>query len=147
MIRLPGFRTTLGIAACGVYFWRIQDPKGSYSAFFDATDWLTTTASSLFVADSAVTGFLRNVINLVLLDQVEGFLIGMVFVTLLAAILWPIKAGSKLAARGVKKAFKRKPQPFIYPATAPDEAPPLLLTDIISPQPTESSLPGSSAQT
>lgn len=143
---MPGFRTTLGIAACGIYFWRVQDPKGSYAAFYDATDWLTAAATGLFFEDSAVAGFLRNAFNLVLVDQVEGFLIGVAFVTIVAAILWPFKAGGKLAIKGAKKMFQRKPEPFVYPAAPVVEPKPLTLTQIITPRPEGSSHPGSSAQ-
>ncbi len=127
---VPGFRTTLGIAACGIYYWRVQDPKGSYAIFYDATDWLTRNVTSLFVADGAITNFLRNAINLVLVDQVEGFLIGVAFVTLIAAILWPLKAGGKLAVKGAKKVLRPKQQEFVYPAVPPMPEPPLLRTQI-----------------
>lgn len=135
------FRTTLGIAACGLYAWRVQDPKGAYAAFYDATDWLTTAVSNLFVADGAVTGFLRNTINLVLVDQVEGFLIGIAFVTVIAAVLWPVKAGGRLAVRGAKRAFRRKEKPFVYPARAPADPEPLILTERVNPPPADSSRP------
>ena len=141
-MRRPDFRTTLGVVACAVYVWRVQDPKGSYVAFYDATDWLTTAVSSLFVADGALTGFLRNAINLILVDQVDGFLIGIVFVSLLAAILWPFKAGAQLAVRKVKSLRHRsQPASDFYPGEAP-----LTLTQIITPRPEGSSRPGSSAQ-
>lgn len=136
------FRTTLGIAACGLYAWRVQDPKGAYAAFYDATDWLTTAVSNLFVSDGAVTGFLRNTFNLILVDQVEGFLIGIAFVTVLAAILWPVKAGGRLAVRGAKRALRRKEKPFVYPAQTAAEPEPLVLTERVSPPPTSSSRPG-----
>lgn len=141
-MRRPDFRTVLGVVACAVYVWRVQDPKGSYAAFYDATDWLTTAVSSLFVADGAVTGFLRNAINLILVDQVDGFLIGIVFVSLLAAILWPFKAGAQLAVRKIKALRHcRKPSSDFYPGEVP-----LTLTQVINPRPADSLHPGSSAQ-
>jgi len=112
-MRRPDFRTTLGVVACAVYVWRVQDPKGSYVAFYDATDWLTTAVSSLFVADGAFTGFLRNAINLILVDQVDGFLIGIVFVSLLAAILWPFKAVRSLRCARSNPCVTARNQPLI----------------------------------
>jgi hypothetical protein len=126
----PDFRTSLGIAACGVYFWRVQDPKGSYAVFYDATDWLTTAISGLFVSDGAVVGFIRNAINLVLLDQVEGFLIGIAFVSLLSGLLWPFKACGRALARKVRSLRgKGKPPP---PAGTPAPGETLELTEVIS---------------
>ena len=34
-------RTMVGAGAVGAYAWRIEDPKASYAAFYDAADWLT----------------------------------------------------------------------------------------------------------
>jgi hypothetical protein len=146
---MPRIRTCIGTAACAVYFWRVQDPKGSYAVFYDVTDWLTALISSLFVADGAVVGFLRNAINLVLLDQVEGFLIGIAFATLFSALLWPFKAGGRAAVRKARSLRRRNraapgaaatPEGAQHPSQPPEE--PLLLTMQVSPPLTDSSRPG-----
>lgn len=127
----PDFRTSLGIAACGVYFWRVQDPKGSYAIFYDATDWLTTAISGLFVSDGAVVGFIRNAINLVLLDQVEGFLIGIAFVSLLSGLLWPFRVcGRALVRKARDMRCKIRTPPPAAGTSAPGET--LELTEVIS---------------
>ena len=34
-------RTATGAAALVLYGWRVEDPKASYAAFYDASNWLT----------------------------------------------------------------------------------------------------------
>ena len=66
-------RVILGCIACALYGWRVYDPKGSYAAFYDASDWLTAT----MLDEGGWAGIVRNLVNLVLLDQADGFLLGM----------------------------------------------------------------------
>ena len=125
---MPGIRMYIGAAACAVYFWRVQDPKGSYAVFYDITDWLTALVSSLFVTDGAVVGFLRNALNLVLLDQVEGFLIGIAFATLFSAFLWPFKACGRAVARKARSLRRRnRPESPSDPGGGPAQPPPVSL--------------------
>ena len=123
----PNIRTGIGLAASAVYLWRVQDPKGSYAIFYDVTDWLTTLVSGLFVSDGAIVGFVRNTINLVLLDQVEGVLIGIALASLFSAVLWPFKAAGRAAVRTVRKLRQPKrasPSPN-HERHAGDENPPV----------------------
>lgn len=141
----PDVRTGIGLAASAVYLWRVQDPKGSYAVFYDVTDWVTTLVSNLFVSDGAVVAFVRNAINLVLLDQVEGVLIGIALASLFSALLWPFKAGGRAVARAVRKLRQPKlptPSPDFKPP-GEDEEPPL---ELVNRLPADSSRPGSSAQ-
>ena len=134
-MRLPDFRTSLGLAACGIYFWRIQDPKGSYALFYDATDWLTVQISGLLVDDGTVVAFVRNAVNLILLDQVEGFLIGIVFVTMLAGILWPFKACGRWCAAKLTRIRHSRTKPpegrdrTAHPAGPEQQSDPVLLAE------------------
>ena len=81
-------RVATGAAALGLYGWRVEDPKGSYAAFFDASDWLT----AIVLSDEGAWGYVRNMINLILVDQADGFLLGMAFFALLSILFWPFKA-------------------------------------------------------
>ncbi len=93
-------RTLIGLIACGLYSWRIYDPKQSYAGFYDAANWLT----GWLLDESGVIGTLRRMVNLVLLDQVEGFLIGIAIVTLLSLPFWVLR---KSAGWGVGLARRR----------------------------------------
>jgi hypothetical protein len=94
MVRVQGrevgmwARAATGAAALGLYGWRVEDPKGSYAAFFDASNWLT----GWVLAEEGLAGLARNMINLILIDQADGFLLGMAFFALLSVVLWPLKA-------------------------------------------------------
>jgi hypothetical protein len=83
-------RTTLGILACGLYAWRVYDPKGSYAVFYDVSNWLT----GWLLTGDGLAGLLRNLVNLVLLDQAEGFLLGIVFLSLLQVPIWAARKGA-----------------------------------------------------
>jgi hypothetical protein len=94
-------RTLIGLIACGLYSWRIYDPKQSYAGFYDAANWLT----GWLLDDGGVIGTLRRIVNLVLLDQVEGFLIGIAIVTLLSLPIWALR---KSAGWGMDLARSRR---------------------------------------
>jgi hypothetical protein len=96
-------RIVLGAIACALYFWRIQDPKGSYAAFYDAANWST----DWLIADGGLSGMLKNVVNMVLLDQADGFLLGIAFSTLLSLLFWPFRAAGRWSLRSMK----RRPRP------------------------------------
>ena len=81
-------RIATGAAALGLYGWRIEDPKGSYAAFYDASDWVT----SWLVGAEGAWGYVKNFINLVLVDQADGFLLGMAFMALISLVFWPFRA-------------------------------------------------------
>lgn len=81
-------RIATGAAALGLYGWRVEDPKGSYAAFYDASNWLT----GLVLSGEGAWVYVRNMVNLVLIDQADGFLLGMAFFALLSIIFWPFKA-------------------------------------------------------
>lgn len=91
-------RAAIGAAALGTYGWRIEDPKASYAAFYDLSDWLT----SWVVSGEGAWVYLRNAINLMLVDQADGFLLGMAFFALLSVIFWPFRVLGRRAARLVK---------------------------------------------
>ncbi len=91
-------RTMLGAAAAGLYAWRIEDPKTSYAVFFDISDWLTRW----LIAGEGAAGFLRNAVNLILIDQADGFLLGMAFMALLSLLFWPVRACGGAAMRAIR---------------------------------------------
>ncbi len=91
-------RAAVGAGALATYGWRIEDPKASYAAFYDLSDWLT----SWVVAGDGAWGYLRNFINLILIDQADGFLLGMAFFALLSLIFWPFRAAGRQAMRVIK---------------------------------------------
>jgi hypothetical protein len=97
-------RLATGIGALGLYGWRIEDPKGSYAAFYDVSNWL----SAWIVSGDGAWQYARNFINLILIDQVDGFLLGMAFMALISAVLWPLRASTAWAGRCVVEAVRRR---------------------------------------
>jgi len=91
-------RAVIGAGALGAYAWRVEDPKGSYAAFYDLSDWLT----GLVLTGEGIAGYLRNFVNLILIDQADGFLLGMAFFALLSLIIWPFKTAGKWGVRKVR---------------------------------------------
>ncbi|MGY9055022.1 MAG: hypothetical protein ACKVGZ_05355 [Alphaproteobacteria bacterium] len=101
-------RIVFGVLAAGIYGWRIDDPKGSYIFFYDTADWLT----NFLLAPDGISGVFRNLINLILLDQVDGFLLGVLFFSLISLCLWPFRALGRLCVRKVKEVLpQRTPKP------------------------------------
>lgn len=145
-------RAIIGGAALGLYGWRVEDPKGSYAAFYDASDWLT----GWLLAGDGAWGYARNFANLVLVDQADGFLLGMAFMALVSVVLWPVRAGGRWGLRRLRDAVTRRspdemrapvsplrqpPAPGPYDVATPHPArighadeEPLLLTDRIEPE-------------
>lgn len=112
-------RVFIGCLACAVYGWRIWDPKASYAAFFDAANWLT----SFLLVGEGWAGVVRNAVNLILLDQADGFLLGIAFFALISAVFWPFRVcGRWCVARVQRLRLRRRGQPA--EAAAPvEEAP------------------------
>ena len=61
--------TVLGLVAALALCWRIFDPTGSYAFLFDVVSWAADTFTS--------SGLLINSISMLLLDQLNGILIGL----------------------------------------------------------------------
>ncbi|MEM1398802.1 MAG: hypothetical protein AAGF58_02920 [Pseudomonadota bacterium] len=97
-------RSVVGVGAVGLYGWRVADPKTSYGFFFDVSDWLT---SWVVQGEGAMT-LLRNMINLVLVEQAEGFLLGMAVVALFSVMLWPFRAAGRYTVRRAAKVMGRE---------------------------------------
>lgn len=82
----------LGGLATGGLGWRMYDPKGSYAALYDISHWMTELVSGY----EALTRF----ISLILVDQFNGLMLGIVIGTLLHMTLgglkhllaWPLRA-------------------------------------------------------
>jgi hypothetical protein len=66
-----------------LYAWRVYDPVGSYEAFFAISDTLT----GLLLSDAGASVILRSIVRLVLIDQADGFLIGLVFTTIVSCVM------------------------------------------------------------
>ena len=96
-------RILIGLLACGVYVWRVLDPKAAYAVLYDLTDWTTAAIAALFVGDDAVTSFVRSALNLVLVDQAEGFLIGVALTALASVVFWPVRAGGRAAVSAIRR--------------------------------------------
>ena len=111
-------RVLTGCAALGLYGWRVEDPKGSYAAFYDASDWLT----SWLVAGEGAWGYARNFANLILVDQADGFLLGMAFMALISLIIWPFRAAGGWAGRRLRDAMTSR----TAAGGASDAAPPVV---------------------
>jgi len=92
-------RAVIGAGALGAYAWRVEDPKGSYAAFYDLSDWLT----GLVLTGEGIAGYLRNFVNLILIDQADGFLLGMAFFALLSLIFWPLKVAGRWGTRKLQR--------------------------------------------
>lgn len=112
-------RAVLGIVACALYAWRIYEPKESYAAFYDAANWLTTW----LVADLGLGAAIRNIINLVLLDQVEGFLLGIAFLAVLSVPIWAARKCVGLCWRGVRRLRQRMATRRAAPPADDDDEP------------------------
>jgi len=97
-------RAVIGAGALGAYAWRVEDPKGSYAAFYDLSDWLT----GLVLTGEGIAGYLRNFVNLILIDQADGFLLGMAFFALLSLIFWPFKTAGKWGAGKARAAIRHR---------------------------------------
>ncbi len=97
-------RAVIGAGALGAYAWRVEDPKGSYAAFYDLSDWLT----GLVLTGEGVAGYLRNFVNLILIDQADGFLLGMAFFALLSLIFWPFKAAGRWGVGKVRGVIRHR---------------------------------------
>lgn len=91
-------RFLIGGGALGLFGWRVHDPKGSYAAFFDASDWMTKTV----IADGGAAGYLKSFVNIVLVHQADGFLLGMAFMALISIVFWPVRQCGRLCLRGVR---------------------------------------------
>lgn len=110
-------RFLIGGGALGLYGWRVHDPKGSYGAFFDASDWMTRA----LIADGGAAGYLKNFVNIVLVHQADGFLLGMAFMALISIVFWPVRKCGRLCVRGVRSLMgvqqeaeqQTKPQPTL----------------------------------
>jgi len=89
-----------GLAATGLS-WRIYDPKGSYAVLYDASHTLTDLVSGY----EALTRF----ISLILVDQFNGLMLGIVVGTLLHMLLGGVK-------RLCSWPFTRSTRPFAGPA-------------------------------
>ncbi|MEM7743095.1 MAG: hypothetical protein AAF409_05240 [Pseudomonadota bacterium] len=95
-------RTLTGLGALGVYGWRVHDPKTSYGVFFDVSDWFT----SFIVSSEGAWVWVRNAINLILIDQADGFLLGMAFFALVSILLWPVRVCGRACVRGVQRIIR-----------------------------------------
>ena len=94
-----------GAGALGAYAWRVEDPKGSYAAFYDLSDWLT----GFVISGEGATAYLRSLVNLILVDQADGFLLGMAFFALLSLIFWPFRAVGRWGAGRMRRSTNRGP--------------------------------------
>ena len=120
-------RALLGAIACAIYGWRVYDPKGSYAAFYDASNWLT----GQFLADDGPWSLLRNLVNLILLDQADGFLLGIAFFALLSLPLWGIKVCGRWCVRAIKR-LRRHRHEGSQVSSSKD---PLVLQERVKPSP------------
>jgi len=84
-------RIAIGGGALGAYAWRVEDPVGSYAVFYDLSNWLT----GLVLTGEGATAWLRNFISMVLIDQADGFLLGMAFMALISLVLWPFRTAGR----------------------------------------------------
>ena len=118
-------RTVLGVIACLLYTWRVYDPKGAYAAFYDASNWLT----GWLLDGGGLTGVLRNIVNLVLVDQAEGFLLGLVFFAALSGPVWLVRRSARWCWRKARGLWRRP----AASALASDADEPLVLGPPIAP--------------
>lgn len=133
-------RFAMGAGALGLYAWRVEDPKGSYAAFYDASEW----ATAFFLDGEGAVGYLRNFINIVLVDQADGFLLGMAFAAILSILFWPVRQVCRACARGARRALGRpretpavEEKPDVPPLTALDRPSrgPMLVASTRPPRP------------
>lgn len=73
----------LGAAACSGLAWRVHDPIGSYTTLFEAARRpLQTVSASELAAKS---------ISLLLVDQINGILIGLILASIIHLVVWVLK--------------------------------------------------------
>ena len=92
---LMWMRAATGGAALGLYGWRVQDPKGSYAAFYDVSNWVT----GWVIPSEGILSWTQNLVNLILVDQADGFLLGMAFMALVSIVFWPLRACGRWCVR------------------------------------------------
>lgn len=76
------FRSVTGIFALVGAGMSVQYPKETFVILYDTSNWL----SGWFVGEGAFWGFVKNAINLVIVDQFSGFLFGIAFATLISVL-------------------------------------------------------------
>ena len=82
--------TVLGVTAALALYWRASDPIESYAALFSVTNWLT----NIFMDHE----LLSNSLNMLLLDQFNGILIGLVLASILHIVISTAKNSAKVFA-------------------------------------------------
>lgn len=92
-------RLAFCIAVIGLYAYRIIDPTGAYATFFTTSEWL----SSVVLAPLGVPVYLRNFINLLLVDQFEWFLLGVIFAFAVSLLLSGLVILGRAFARGLRR--------------------------------------------
>ena len=98
-------RLAFGAAEIGLYMYRVVDPTGSYAAIFEASGWV-----SGFVLEPLESPlYVRNFVNLLLVEQLDGFLLGVIAATLISALLGGLYA---LCKRSVRRALRLFPRPM-----------------------------------
>ncbi|MEM9475274.1 MAG: hypothetical protein AAGA71_08265 [Pseudomonadota bacterium] len=93
-----GRHLILGGFATGGLGWRMYDPKGSYATLFDISHWMTELVSGYEV--------LTRFISLILVDQFNGLMLGIVIGTVLHLALGGLKQLVIWPARTVRSAIK-----------------------------------------
>ncbi len=100
------------LAATGMW-WRIQMPLESYATLIELSNVGTSAAMTIvdhFSGWNLSAGMLQSAINLVLVDQFNGLMLGIIvssFFSLLAWVLMlPLRAIGSLLRRNKKKSVK-----------------------------------------
>jgi len=97
------------LAVVGMW-WRIQQPVESYAALIELSEFVTGTAMT---ALGAVSGWdlsarmLQNAINLVLVDQFNGVVVGIIVSTIFSLLWWLLTS----PFRAIGSLFKRNKKP------------------------------------
>lgn len=104
------WRMAPAIAASIGMWWRIELPVESYAALIEVSDLLTGSVMSsldyVFGWNTAA-GFFQSAVNLILVDQFNGLMTGIIISNLFALLWWALT--SPLRALGSLLKRKKKP--------------------------------------
>lgn len=84
--------------ATGLYAYRIVDPSGAFNTFFSTSEWLT----GVVLEPLGAPVYVRNFINLLLVDQFEWFLLGVIFALVVSLLLSALAILGCAFARGLR---------------------------------------------
>ena len=88
------------IVAVLALWWRIDYPAESYVLLLEASNWITTSVLT--------DGFLKRMVNLILVDQFNGLMTGIIISSLFSFIWWLLSMPFRFVGSKLRSLLKRK---------------------------------------